>query len=209
MKKIICIIPARSGSKGLKNKNLKKLKSIPLIAHSIIQAKKSKYVSKVYVSTNSKKIAKIAEKYGAIVPFLRPNKLAKDNSKVMDAYFNLIDNLPEKKQIKNFIALLPTSPLRKASDIDSAIKLFFRNNAKTLISCTENHKPLEWLLIKKKRGIIKPFKKSNPIKNRQDYEKLYVPNGSIYIFNYKILKDSKKYYNNKTIAFAKAMVLLT
>ena len=201
MEKIICVIPARAGSKGLKNKNLKKLKNLPLIAHTIIQAKKSKFISKVYVSTDSDKIANVSKQYGAIVPFLRPKKLANDNSKVMDAYFYLIEKLKKEITIKNFIALLPTSPLRKTSDIDKAIKLYFKKKAKSLISCTENPKPLEWLLKKNTKGFVKPYQKTNPIKNRQDYEKLYVPNGSIYIFNYSILKKNKNYYNNKTIAF--------
>jgi len=201
MNKIICIIPARAGSKGLKNKNLKKLKNLPLIAHSIIQAKKSKYISHVYVSTDSVKIANLSKRYGAIIPFLRPKKLAQDNSKVMDSYFYLIENIREKEKINHFIALLPTSPLRNTKDINQAIELYFKKKAKTLISCTENLKPLEWLLKKNAKGLIKPFKKKNSIKNRQDYEKLYLPNGSIYIFNYRILKKTKNYYNNKTIAF--------
>ena len=98
MKKIICVIPARSGSKGLKNKNLKKLKNLPLIAHTINQAKKSKYISDVYVSTDSIKIANISKRYGAIVPFLRPKKLARDSSMVMDSYFYLIENIRDKKK---------------------------------------------------------------------------------------------------------------
>ncbi len=122
MKKIICVIPARSGSKGLKNKNLKKLKNLPLIAHTIIQAKKSKYISDVYVSTDSIKIANISKHYGAIVPFLRPKKLARDSSMVMDSYFYLIENIRDRKKIDDFVALLPTSPLRKTNDINQTIE---------------------------------------------------------------------------------------
>ena len=201
MKKIICVIPARSGSKGLKNKNLKKLKNLPLIAHTIIQAKKSKYISDVYVSTDSIKIANISKHYGAIVPFLRPKKLARDSSMVMDSYFYLIENIRDRKKIDDFVALLPTSPLRKTNDINQAIELYYKKKAKTLISCIENPKPIEWLLKKNAKGFIKPFKKTNPIQNRQNYEKLYLPNGSIYIFNYNTLKNTRNYYNNKTILF--------
>ena len=79
-KDVICIICARSGSKGLKDKNILKINDIPLIAYPIIQAKKSKKVGTVLVTTDSKKIAKIAKHYGAVVPFIRPKSLAKDNT---------------------------------------------------------------------------------------------------------------------------------
>ena len=79
-KKLICIIPARKGSKGLKNKNIKKLRNIPLIAWSILTAKKCKLIDELIVSTDSIEISKIAKKYGAKVPFIRPKKLANDKS---------------------------------------------------------------------------------------------------------------------------------
>ena len=83
-KRVICIICARGGSKGLKNKNILKIEGIPLIAYPIIQAKKSKNIGTVLVTTDSKIISRIAKKYGAIVPFLRPKKLAKDTTTTED-----------------------------------------------------------------------------------------------------------------------------
>ena len=107
---MLAIIPARKGSKGLKSKNKLIISKLPLIAHSILSAKKSKKISKIIVSTDCKDIAKISKKYGAEVPFLRNKNLARDNSMVMDSYFEVIDKLNNK--VENFVALLPTSPLR-------------------------------------------------------------------------------------------------
>ena len=127
---MLAIIPARAGSKGLKNKNKLVLGSIPLIAHSILAARQSKFISRIIVSTDSNEIAEISKKYGAEIPFLRSKKLASDNSMVMDAYFEVIENIDNKENIKNFIALLPTSPLRESQDIDNAIKLFFKKKSR-------------------------------------------------------------------------------
>ena len=95
--KVICIIPARKGSKGLKNKNIKKLKNIPLIAWSILVAKKCKMIDEIIVSTDSKKISKIAKKYGAKVPFLRPSNLATDKSSSFEVLKHAINFYKKKK----------------------------------------------------------------------------------------------------------------
>ena len=86
MKNIIALIPARGGSKGIKNKNIIKLKGKHLIYYSINIAKKVKLINKIFVSTDSIKIKKISEKYGAIVPFKRPKKFAKDNSTDLEVF---------------------------------------------------------------------------------------------------------------------------
>ena len=195
---MIAIIPARSGSVGLKNKNILKINKKPLIAHSILSALKAKLVSDVIVLTESKKIAKIAQKYGAKVPFFRPKKLATSKSKVMDSYIYCIEKLNKNfnKKILNFVALLPTSPLRTSKDIDNSIKLFQEKKASSVISVCEQNKPIEWTLVEKKDFKFSPLKNSkNNILNRDEYKKnIILPNGSIYIFNYKKLKKFRKYY---------------
>ena len=134
---MIAIIPARSGSKGLKNKNLKLINGIPLVAYPILAAKKAKLIKRIILSTDSKKIAKIGKKYGAEVPFLRPKKLATDNSMAMDAYFYTIEkiNKNEKSNINEFVVLSPTSPLRTANDIDKAIKIFKKKKGRFINKC--------------------------------------------------------------------------
>ena len=197
---MLVIIPARKGSKGLKNKNRLTLGGKPLIAHSILAAKKSKLVKKVIVSTDCKIIAKISKKYGAEVPFLRSKKLASDKSMVMDTYFEIIKKL--NTQPEHFVALLPTSPLRSSKDIDKAIKLFFKRKAASVISMTEAYYPIDWNHLVKKDKKIQPYsKKFNAVINRQNLEKTFIPNGSIYVFDYKILKKTRKYYHKNSFAY--------
>ena len=98
-KKVLCIIPARKGSKGLKNKNIKMLNKIPLIAWSILVAKKCKQIDEIIVSTDSIKISKIAKTYGAKVPFIRPKKFATDKSSSFSVLKHAIDFFKKKKNL--------------------------------------------------------------------------------------------------------------
>ena len=201
---MLAIIPARGGSKGLKNKNILKFGNKPLIAHTILSALNSKKITRVIVTTDSSEIARIAKRYGAEVPYLRPKEISLDNSYVIDAYFDLINYLKEKENVsfKNFIALLPTCPLRKSSHIDESIRLFNRKNANSVISITETSYPPEWLKkINKKGVLINYFSHKDKISNRQNLSITYVPNGAIYIFNLKFLKKYRKYYSSKTYPY--------
>ncbi|MCX6112252.1 MAG: acylneuraminate cytidylyltransferase family protein, partial [Proteobacteria bacterium] len=141
-KKILAVIPARGGSKGLPDKNIKKLYNKPLIVWSIEQAKESKYIDRVIVSTDSNEIAKIAVDHGAEVPFIRPSELAKDNTPTIDVLVHLINHLENNGSKYDILLLLePTSPLRKRGDIDNAMKAFIDNykNADSVISLGEVH----------------------------------------------------------------------
>ncbi|WP_455815880.1 acylneuraminate cytidylyltransferase family protein [Clostridium butyricum] len=125
MDKIIAIIPARSGSKGLKDKNIKEINGKPLIAYTIESAIKSNVFKDVLVSTDSKKYLEIAVKYGAYVPFLRNEKLAKDTSSTNDVIEDVLTQLKKiGKEYDAFMLLQPTSPLRSIEDIKNALKLF-------------------------------------------------------------------------------------
>jgi len=118
-KKILALIPARGGSKGLPGKNIKPLLGKPLIAWTIEQAKASKYVDRVVVSTDDDEIAEVAIRYGAEVPFLRPKELARDDSPTIDAILHALDFFSDKGERFDLLALLePTSPLRDSEDID-------------------------------------------------------------------------------------------
>ena len=123
---MIAIIPARSGSKGVKNKNIKLLGDKHLIAYSILAAKKIPEVKRIIVSTDSEEYAEIARKYGAEVPFLRPKKFADDNSTDLDVFSHIIEWFDKKNnQIPElFIHLRPTSPLRDPNVLNQAIMFF-------------------------------------------------------------------------------------
>lgn len=201
---MLAIIPARGGSKGLKKKNIKKLNGLPLIAHSIISAKKSKNISRIIVCTENLEIAKIAKKYGAEVPFHRPKNLAKDNSMLMDSLFYFIERIKrtEKKFYRNFIVLLPTAPLRDAVDIDNSINLFRKKKAQSVISMTEAFYPIEWNHIISPDKRVKAYSKNfDAVSNRQKLNKTFIPNGAIFIFKYHLLKKTRRYYHKNTFAY--------
>ena len=123
---MICIIPARSGSKRLKNKNILKLANKPLIFHTIESALKSKYIDKVILSTDSAEIASICKKLDVLIPFYRPDYLSNDSASTVDTVIYTLDRLIKeyKFKISNFILLQPTSPLRNEIDIINAIEIF-------------------------------------------------------------------------------------
>ncbi|MBC8555357.1 MAG: acylneuraminate cytidylyltransferase family protein, partial [Candidatus Brocadiales bacterium] len=143
-KRILAIIPARGGSKRLPRKNILDLAGKPPIAWSIEAALGSKYIDRVIVSTDDEEIAGISRKYGADVPFMRPNKLATDESSSVDVVLHVINTLKEKGRESEYIMLLqPTSPLRTMENIDEAVELLQSSSSDAVISvCEAEHSPL-------------------------------------------------------------------
>ena len=135
---ILGLILARSGSKGIKQKNISKLCGKPLIAWTINSALKSKRLTDVILSTDSTTIAKIGKKFGADVPFIRPLKFSKDKSPSIDAIEHAIKWLRKKGKNYEFVVLLePTSPLRDHNDIDLAINKVIKLKAQSLVSVSK------------------------------------------------------------------------
>jgi N-acylneuraminate cytidylyltransferase/CMP-N,N'-diacetyllegionaminic acid synthase len=199
---MLCIIPARGGSRGLKNKNILRFNGKPLIYYTIQAALKSKKITKVIVITDSLKIAKISKKFGAEIPFLRPKKLAKNNSLAIDTYIYVINKLKKKFSINEFIVLLPTSPLRDNTDIENAINLFRKKKADSVISMKEVEYPVDWIKRVNKSYLIESYNKNFKSNfNRQYYKKTFVPNGAIYIFNSQKFLRYKDYYFKRTFAY--------
>lgn len=201
---MLAIIPARGGSKGVPRKNIKDLAGKPLIYYAIKAAKESKYIDRIIVSTDDEEIAKVALKYGAEVPFLRPKEFATDTAKAIDTYIYTVDRLNKtyNDTIKEFTVLQPTSPLRTSTDIDNAIEIFYKNNAETVISVVKAEHPPTWYKKISKDGILVDYFQSvdNSL-NRQEAEETYLPNGAIYVFKYDSLKYNYGYYNQKTYPY--------
>lgn len=202
MKKILGIILARAGSKGIKNKNIVKLGNKPLISWTIETAIKSKKITDLVLSTDSKKIANIGKKYGVQVPFIRPKKFAKDNSSSVDAIEHAVNFLKNKGLNYDYVLLLePTSPLRDYKDIDNSIDKIFSKNYDSLASVSklEAFHP-DFLYKKNKIGFLSPFRKSKKkYIRRQDLEPIYFLEGSIYISKITTLMKKRTFYHNKTI----------
>lgn len=201
--KILCIIPARSGSKGIKHKNIKLLNGKPLIAHSIEQALNSKHYKdmKVIVSTDSLQYAEISKKYGAEVPFLRPRNISLDLSTDEEFINHAVNYLMEKEDYNSdiILQLRPTYPTRKVEIIDNCLDLFIENRDKydslrTVIPYDKSpYKmyriinnsliPLFYEIYKNNEIIKEPFNQC-----RQLLHSTYLHNGYIDILNTSILK---------------------
>ena len=130
--------------------------------------------------------------------------MADDESMVIDAYLYTVDRISEKSDIKidSFVALLPTAPLRLAKDIDNAIKIFNKKEADSVISITEAEVPIEWYRKIDHEGVLMDyFPNVSTINNRQDFNKLYIPNGAIYVFSTEKLRETRQYYMDKTYPY--------
>lgn len=201
---MLAIIPARGGSKGLPRKNIKLLNGLPLICYSIKAALASNFIDRVIVSTDDHEIASVAKNYGAEVPFMRSIELASDESMVIDSYLEVVDWVAKKNSIliESFVALLPTAPLRTSKDIDDAVKIFKDKNANSVISVVEAPFPLHWNRRITKEGLLENYSPEfNAVKNRQAFEKTYIPNGAVYVFQTEVLRSTREYYTNKTYPY--------
>jgi len=184
---ILALIPARSGSKRVKNKNIRILGEKPLIAYTIEAARKSRLVTRVIVSTDSEKIAGIAEKFGAEVPFLRPRRLAGKDSTEYEFHLHALDWLRDHEgYVPDLIVnLYPTTPFRKSSSIDKAIRMILAHpradSLRSVRLCSE-HPFKMW----KARGVfLKPFvRTANQRAHTLSYHllpRVFIQNASIYI----------------------------
>ena len=196
---ILALITARSGSKGIPKKNIKKFNGKPLIEWSIKSAMKNKNISKILVSTDDNKIKRIAKKLGAEVPFLRPKRLSKDNSPSIDA---VLHSLKYVKKIDYILLLQPTSPLRMSKDIDKIIKYVLGKNIKSCISVTEVTEYPELMFSLSKLGkLTKQFGKYSTSSLRQDYKKRYRANGALYLSEVNWLKKNKSFITKDTYGY--------
>lgn len=204
-KKVLAIIPARGGSKGLSEKNIKPLCGKPLLGWTIEQAKASKYIDEIFVSTDCQKIADVAKQFNINVPFLRPDELAKDTSSSMDVVEHVLAHYHAEGEHFDYILLLePTSPLRKKNDIDTAIELAVSNaTADGIVSLGEVH--MEHPMIVKKvnqQGRITSYIDDvKKIYQRQQADKAYFPYGVVYMIKTEIFNREKSFYTNNIIPY--------
>ncbi len=204
MEKAIAIIPARSGSKGLKDKNILELKDKPLMVYTIEAAINSKIFDTVHVSTDSEKYLNIAKNAGADEPFLREPENSSDSSSTWDAVREVLKKYENiGKKFDYCVLLQPTSPLRTASDIKNAFELFKKNNALSLTSVTETDHPVQWCFELENTDFMTDFSHSlYKDCRRQELKKHYRENGAIYIVKTKDIADPDfDFYNERCVAY--------
>ncbi|MDR1236221.1 MAG: acylneuraminate cytidylyltransferase family protein [Holosporaceae bacterium] len=198
-KKILAIIPARGGSKGLPGKNIRDLCGKPLVARTIDQAKNCQYIDKIFVSTDSEEIAKVSSDFGIEVPFLRPKKLAADNSSSVDVVAHVLDELEARGEFFDYMVLLePTSPLRKKNDIKSAVEAAIENpDTDGVLSLGEVHMEHPSIVKKLRNGKIESyFQNTGAVARRQDLDTAYFPYGVIYMIKIESFRLTNKIYTS-------------
>lgn len=202
--KVLGIIPARGGSKGIPRKNIKDLSGKPLIAHTIEAAKKSGVFTRLILSTDDAEISEVGQKYGVEVPFLRPAELAQDTTPTLPVLIHAVNWLKEKENfLPDYIVILqPTTPLRQPFHLKEAIEFLIASGADSAVSVSEvpgHHNPHWQFLLdsEKKMRIFTGEPLSGIIKRRQDLPKTYTRNGAIYAFKTNLLFEPEPTFYGK------------
>ena len=204
-KRVLGLIPARGGSKGLPGKNIMPIAGKPLIVWSVEQARASRYLDDVVVSTDSRKIGEIGVAAGARMPFRRPDALATDMASSIDVVLHALDALAGEKENFDIVVLLePTSPLREASDIDGALeRLVSVPGAECIVgvAAVESVHPA-FLFRTDDKEFLAPFSDRAPnAVRRQDLETLYFIEGSVYASFAASLRERRAFYHERTIGW--------
>lgn len=201
--KSIAIIPARSGSKGLKDKNIRLLNGKPLLAYSVEAALESGVFDEVMVSTDSEKYAEIAKEYGASVPFLRSAELSSDTATSKDVILDTLKRYADSGQVfDTFCLLQPTSPLRTSEDICNAYHLYEKMNASSIVGVTEvDHSPLFCNTLPEDGSLTDFIRSEVKDKPRQALEPYYRINGAMYIASVLYYQTYGDFYHEKCYAY--------
>lgn len=206
--KIMALIPARAGSKRVKDKNIRVLGGIPLIGHKIKTALKSKYINKIVITTDSEEVRDIAQKFGIIVPFLRPSEISGDNSTEFEFHQHALKWLSENENyVPDLIVnLYPTSPFVSSKTIDTAIKKVLDNpdcdSLRSIAKCSE-HPYKMW--VEKDENHLEPFIKSED-DNTHTFSyhllpRVYIQNACIYITKPKTIIKYKNTIGKRVLSF--------
>jgi CMP-N-acetylneuraminic acid synthetase len=204
LKNILWLIPARSGSKSIPNKNVRLLKGMPLLAYRIKTALNFSDKNDIWCSTNSLEYSKIASSYGAFIPFVRPDSLAKDSSSSSDVVLHAIYFAEQNGFSFDFVCLLePTSPFIYKDDIWQALKLLEGTPTAEAIVAVKESRP-NTIFIQDDRAYLDKIAsnlKGIDLLGRQNLQRQITPCGGFYISRWNAFKDNKTFYTNKTMSF--------
>ena len=196
--KILAIIPARGGSKGVPRKNIRELVGKPLIAWTIEEAKKSKYITRTILSSEDPEIIEVAKRYGCEVPFVRPLELAQDDTPGIEPVLHVVDQCPGFDYI---VLLQPTSPLRTFEDIDGCIELIFKNKSPACVSVSIADISPYWMYTMQEKEQLSPLLTDGFFSRRQDLPKVYALNGAVYVAKVSWLQNIKTFITDETIGY--------
>lgn len=202
-KRVLCIVPARAGSKGLPGKNIRPLAGKPLLAWPIAAARASRYVDRVIVSTDSQEFADIAVAHGAECPFLRPADLASDTAPSLGFILHALDTLEAAGERYGYLLLLePTSPLTEAEDIDAALEMLATGDGEAVVgvSALETQHPA-FHVLRDAAGRIRPAQATDfaNLPRRQDLDPVYALDGSLYASTVDALRRERGFCHAATL----------
>jgi len=200
-KKILALIPARGGSKGVSRKNIRMLGGKPLIGWTIDAGKKSEYIDRLILSSEDEEIISVARKCGCEVPFVRPAELSADDTPGIAPVLHAVGALDDK--FDYLVLLQPTSPFRVAEDIDGAIRRCIENKADSCVSVTESEKHPAWMFYLTDSGHLTPvFNTIDEATHRQQLEPVYALNGAVYMVDIQALFEREKlFFPDSTLAY--------
>jgi CMP-N,N'-diacetyllegionaminic acid synthase len=199
-KSVLALIPARGGSKGVPGKNIRPAGGKPLIAWTIEAARASRYVDRTILSSDDPSIAAIARQFGCEVPFMRPDELATDKADSMSVVRHALATLPDRYDY--LVLLQPTSPLRRASDIDAALELYIDSGPKTCVSVCEPDKHPYWMVkMDGDRSVQQLFPPEQIPTRRQDAPPVFALNGAIYIAPADYLAEGGDFITAGTVGY--------
>jgi CMP-N-acetylneuraminic acid synthetase len=200
---ILVIIPARGGSKGVLKKNIRNLNGLPLIAYTILAAKKVNDLTNIIVSTDSKEIASVSRKYGAEIPFIRPQHLATDTASGIDVIMHAIEFYESQGSYYDDVMVLqPTSPLRDDTDIKNCLEIYYKNKCDSVISvCEAQVHPYLYRIIDENGALQDFIHQDDKHMRRQDMPVVYQLNGAIYITSVKVFKERKSFYGDIVLPY--------
>ena len=194
--KILALIPARGGSKGIPGKNIRLFAGKPLLAWTILAAQSCPLISDIVVSTDDARIADTALEWGALVPFMRPADLARDDTPGIAPVMHALSVLPGYDYV---LLLQPTSPLRSTEDISECILMALRLNADSIVSVCESAVHPYWTYLCNDRGELRPVVKTPPIARRQDLPEVFCLNGAMYLSRVDWLIKSAAFVTSATL----------
>lgn len=203
---VVGMIPARSGSRRIPNKNLKILAGHPLIYYTIREALKAKTLNRVIVSTDSQHYANVAKQYGAEAPFLQPKEISGDYVGTTPVLIHCVNYLEKKEgyPVGVIVTLEPTSPFRLAKDIDDAVNKLLETAADSVVSVCEISQPPHWMFKLDGDRMI-PFLNVDMSRfgrmTREELPTLYIPNGAVYVTRRDVLMNEKRIYGKDCRAF--------
>jgi CMP-N,N'-diacetyllegionaminic acid synthase len=199
-KSILAIVPARGGSVGIPRKNIREAAGKPLIAWTIEEAKKSRYIDRLILSSEDDEIISVARQWGCEVPFVRPAELSQDHIPAVEPVLHALSAISEDY---HYVVLLqPTSPLRRAEDIDGCIETCVSADAPVCMSVSEAEKsPYLMYTLDPVGHLIELLEHDRTFYQRQDFPKVFSPNGAVYVAAADWLRKHRRFLSPQAVAY--------